>query len=777
MKTRIEWPTGRWTHSGCLVLAVVLCAGANARAQDPEVPMYPPSDVRGIPSPSPSVPRPSVLLQPSVPPPGAGTYTPPAPTPAPGPPQASGGRPSFVPAPAQSYPGYPAPQAGSAAATPQPQTIVQTIVVPVPEGVSAPPVTATPSPAPATQPERYVGSPAIVFDGEENEHSRPEASVVPPPDPAQLLQWKDYEALLPIIESERNSPLASAVGWSLYNDNHIESAKQYFLAALGYSETNYEAAYGLALCLMRQNQYEQAEQVARWRLAEYPQMASVLGDIDNARAVQAYERGDYSRTISLYEQVKRYRPLSRNEQIVLAWCYFHQRDEARATAEFERLYREQPDSYSAQGLYASLARQKKWSELETLARTVGGPIEPLYQRYVGQRYYEAGLYANALRTLPPNFKESHGLEGYTSDSAHLLAFGRHRSGDSGLSRLTEFRGLIGGSMWIWDTSKFTFNVSMISLFAGSLPDNADVGTVPFRGSTRYRHTPITSYDALFDFRLAWETEGFYSPFASIGITPAGAIVSPTVIGNLGVKGVQDWGVWAIEVFRDPKKESILSYVGIRDPYTGKAWGRVVENGARASVYVPFRENWAVSGTILGGFLEGENVESNGHFLVNGNLAYDFKNPNFEYLTLGPSITYEGYSENLSYFTYGQGGYFSPQYWLRGTVGSQFQTHQGRRFLVRGSAAVGVQTYNQQETPFFPLSDSRETFSQTQDTTYTAYVDVSGAVMLSDYFLLGGQALFNRTGDYTEGWAGLYLRCFFERRQGIFATDFLEFTRF
>lgn len=799
----LSWAIARVRLS---VLVSGLAISGSAFAQNHAIPAYPPQAVEGgapgvvAPAqPQAGGQRPAFLLQPAGPPPNADVYISPTPAPIPGPPQQQmlGGRPNFIPAAPpqqqmqQNY-GYSAP-VPVPSATP-PQTIVQKIELPFPDAVSAP-LNPTPSPIPLTggQPgdipnaapgqQPTAAAPTIVFDADQPgeagvDNAVPEPTPAPL-DPGAMLRERRYAELLPIIESERNSPLASAVGWSLYNANQFEPAKQYFLAAINYDDANYEAAYGLALTLLKQNQYDKAEQVARWRLNEYPQMASILGDIDNQRAVRAYESGDYARALTLYDQVKKYRPLSHNEEIVIAWSYFHQGDYTKSAAEFERLYRLQPDTYAAQGLYASLAKAKDWKKLEALANTLGGPLLPMYQQYVGQRYYSAGLYANALATLPKDFKGSSELEGYTSDTLHGLVFGRYKTGDEGLSQLSEFRSLLGGSMWFWNTSKFTLNVSVVSLFAGSLPKDADVGTVPFEGSTAYQYTPTTSYDALFDFLLSWEAEGFYSPYASIGITPAGALVEPTVIGNFGVRAIQDWGVWSVEAFRDPKKESILSYVGIRDPYTGNSWGRVVESGAKASVYAPIRDNWALSGTILGGFLDGENVEDNGHFMIAGNLTYNFESTAFEYLTLGPSLTYEAYTNNLSYFTYGQGGYFSPQYWVRGTVGSQFMTHQGKRYLLRGSAAVGIQTYNQEASPFFPLGDedSDAEFAENKATTYTAYVDVEGAVLLGDQFLLGGHVLFNKTGDYTEGWAGLYLRFFFEQRNSIFATDFMQFNRY
>ena len=50
-----------------------------------------------------------------------------------------------------------------------------------------------------------------------------------------------------------------------------------------------------------------------------------------------------------------------------------------------------------------------------------------------------------------------------------------------------------------------------------------------------------------------------------------------------------------------------------------------------------------------GIRDGDNVETNDHFAINLDLGYKIENPNFAYLTIGPSMGYEQFSKNLDFF--------------------------------------------------------------------------------------------------------------------------------
>jgi hypothetical protein len=211
-----------------------------------------------------------------------------------------------------------------------------------------------------------------------------------------------------------------------------------------------------------------------------------------------------------------------------------------------------------------------------------------------------------------------------------------------------------------------------------------------------------------------------------------------------------------------------------DPFTGDTWGRVTESGFKLSLFLPLQDQWSAYGELVGGVLDGENVDTNTHVRLTLAFNRQIEHPDFSYITIGPAFSFEHYSENLSYFTFGQGGYFSPDYLLQGTIGGHFLTKQGRRWLLKGDLDVGLQTYKQGTTAIFPLTDDISVYPQTDDQTFIATAGLAGMLQLTPRWALGGHLGYNRTADYSEFTAGLSLTYFFDPRSGLFISDFSTF---
>lgn len=683
-------------------------------------------------------------------------------------------RPSFLPSTEET----PVSSAGESE-----DTMVAQIELPVPKPVSeALQRDAEPDPSANSQEDLYkeggrwaqndATSPSIIFEDEQPGLRREPAPPPPAPDPGVLLKQKRYGELEPLVAQSRDAKLAAALGWSLYNENKFERASYWFQQALKWDDREYEAAYGLSLVLLRQKEYDKAEEVAKWRVAEYPRMRNVLGDVQTARAVAAYRAKNYKRSSQLFEEVRQYRTLTRDERIVQAWNEFHVGNVSAAGEQFVQLYEENPDKFAAGGVYAAYSRRKDWAGLEQVSKQYGGPLQEMYQRYVAQRYYDRGLYRRAYAAAPEKFPE---LQNITSPAVSAAAGVRFKSGDTGRSKLREIRGEASGVMYQNDFHRLSARIGLTSLDAGRLPEGELVGKAPLSGDRRYRHGTKTSYDSLVDVRLRYEHQGTeYSPYVELGISPAGGAVSPTVVGAAGMRADHEWGTWTGEVFRESIKESILSYTGMVDPFTGDTWGRVTESGLRLSLFLPMQDQWSAYGELVAGVLDGESVETNSH--VRFTLAFNrqIEHPDFSYITVGPAFTFEHYSENLSYFTFGQGGYFSPDYLFQGTIGGHFLTRQGRSWLLKGDLDVGLQTYKQGTTSVFPLDDDISVYPQTDDQTFIATAGLTGMLQLTPRWALGGQIGYNRTADYSEFTAGLSLTYFFDSRSGLFLSDFSTF---
>ena len=135
------------------------------------------------------------------------------------------------------------------------------------------------------------------------------------------------------------------------------------------------------------------------------------------------------------------------------------------------------------------------------------------------------------------------------------------------------------------------------------------------------------------------------------------------------------------------------------------------------------------------------------------------------------MDYEQYSKNLSQFTFGQGGYFSPEYLLQGALGLQFMTKEGQFYLLKGSATLGLQTYRQDASPVFPLENSTATFPAINTNTFIGSIRLDGLILLTSQLAAGITVKADKTANYEEYSVGVILRYFFEPRGGLFSTDF------
>lgn len=620
----------------------------------------------------------------------------------------------------------------------------------------------TPQPTPQSTPQpvvprRVIPRPTPVVE---------EAETLP--DVQTLLKQKRFAEVEPIATDQQDGGLARALGWGYYNAHSYARGAKWFQTAVQWNEDDYEAAYGLALCLTRQGEYDKAEQMARWRLEQYPAMRKVLGDLATQRAMAAYKRKEYRQSLQLFAEVETYRALSRDEQIVEAWCYFQTGDYTKAAQEFETLYVAKQDSFAASGVYASEAKLKNWTRIAELSKTYDGPLAALYETYIVQRYYDHRLYANVQALAPQKYPE---LQGYTSPVVAATGFGRFKSGDPGTSQLTEYRADAMGSFYQGDINRFSLDIGASYLNAGSLPQGAFIGQVPLTGPRVYQFAPKTTSGALVDLRAGYQRSGFYTPTVELGISPVGGALDPTLVGKAGLTGIEDWGNWDVSLYRNSVKQSLLSYTGFKDPYSGVAWGRVSEDGLSVSAYDNLAGGWGLYGQFGISILEGENVETNNHLSLAISLNRQIDNPNFTFLTVGPAFSFEHYAQNQDFFTFGQGGYFSPNYVAQGAVAFRFMTKEARNYLLKGEVLAGLQTYEQDSAPIFPLSNSVASYPGSTASTFIATARIAGLFLLTPQWAVGASVDYSKTANYSEFTAAAFLRFFFEQRAGLFGTDF------
>ncbi|EIY5094953.1 MULTISPECIES: cellulose biosynthesis protein BcsC [Klebsiella] len=256
----------------------------------------------------------------------------------------------------------------------------------------------------------------------------------------------------------------------------------------------------------------------------------------------------------------------------------------------------------------------------------------------------------------------------------------------------------------------------------------------------------------------------------IGSTPLGQDLNTVVGGVKWSPKLTNYLSLILTGERRSLTDSLLSYVGLKDAYSGKNWGQVTKNGGTLQLsYDDGDAGFYVGG---GGYSYlGQNVASNTSINANAGVYLRPYHDEYRQLQAGLSMSYMDYSKNLSYFTYGQGGYFSPQNYVSVSLPVSL-TEKYDNWTMKLGGSVGYQSYSQDKSAYFPTNSewqqtletavsngfAKEAYYSATSKSGIGYTLRAGAdYKVNKQMTLGGQIGYDTFGDYNESTAGLYIR--------------------
>ncbi|WP_297196943.1 cellulose biosynthesis protein BcsC [uncultured Pluralibacter sp.] len=258
--------------------------------------------------------------------------------------------------------------------------------------------------------------------------------------------------------------------------------------------------------------------------------------------------------------------------------------------------------------------------------------------------------------------------------------------------------------------------------------------------------------------------------ADIGSTPLGEDLSTLVGGVKWSPKLTNYLTLILTGERRSLTDSLLSYVGIKDDYSGKRWGQVTKNGGMAQLSYDDGDAGFYFGA--GGYsYNGKNVKSNNSVNASAGLYMRPWHDDYRTLQAGLNMSYMDFSKNLSYFTYGQGGYFSPQNYVSVSLPVDL-TEKYNNWTMRLGGSVGYQSYTQDKSPYFPTRPdwqnslesavaggfAKEAYYDSSSESGIGYTVRAGAdYKVNKQVTIGGQVGYDTFGDYNESTAGLYFR--------------------
>ncbi len=619
---------------------------------------------------------------------------------------------------------------------------------------------------------------------------------------------KAVELLTSALTIRRDAALATHLGWYRYKQKKLKSSLAWFEKANRWHPTNEEAAYGLALASRDLNKTADVKMIAK-RFPLSKRLQHLNGNILLADGWQALKEGDLKTSRNLAVLAGDTLGSTRSLSELNAWLDYGDGEYSSAANAFEKLYQFRAEPSVGRGMVLSYSALK---DRNALARLRGLSDELLLEelsKIASQEEYYNKSFLAAYQS-DPDYSDT--LRNIDSPSVEVGMVFRHRPGDDGLDQLDVELQPVAAATYNHNIHQFRFQASRLRLTNGH-PDNCvPVGSLAIQigcaseaslvpggsavdidTSAAYVQSPTTVVEAT-AYELAYSMDGRISPYFSIGLTPDGPVGRAFSFRG-GLEHQLSWLNYRLEGFSQPVKESILSYTGMNDPYSNRQWGRVLKSGGSIDLHYKPNEDWRLTGQLTGAVFNGKGVADNWMISGTTGLAYSIDIPEFDYLTVGPTVTLQHYDENLNHYTLGHGGYFSPDFYANTGLGLNFLTNEGQKYIAKGMLFGGYQYFDENKAPWFPTGspsgfsqnastvirkDGEILFSGTpfydgnQDDGISFSAEVKGAVLVHPHLQYGGGFFARKTADYEDYGAGIYLRVFLSPRKASFSTDLPNF---
>ncbi|MHA3365689.1 cellulose synthase complex outer membrane protein BcsC [Yersinia enterocolitica] len=263
--------------------------------------------------------------------------------------------------------------------------------------------------------------------------------------------------------------------------------------------------------------------------------------------------------------------------------------------------------------------------------------------------------------------------------------------------------------------------------------------------------------------MGWQNDHWAT---DIGTTPMGFEVVD-VVGGLAYSNSWNHIGWTATASRRPLSSSLLAFAGTRDPNTNVTWGGVRASGVSLGTSYDRGEANGVWSDLSYHYLTGKNVADNQRLRFMTGYYYKLINEDNRRLTVGLNGMWWHYQKDLSGYTLGQGGYYSPQKYLSLAIPVNYrQRTDNWSWELGGSVSLSHSATNDRAR--YPLqsllNNSIKSISDRNDLDYGDSSNGVGYTLralierrLSSHWTLGAGVDIQQAKDYTPSHALIYLR--------------------
>jgi tetratricopeptide (TPR) repeat protein len=566
----------------------------------------------------------------------------------------------------------------------------------------------------------------------------------------------------------------SALAWYRFHRGEYGEAEIIFVRLLEQDPDNPSYALGLGYARLNAGNPDQAlEPLDRSRIAETPETRQLRQQVYRRQAARAYHSAQWDRTVEHAEKLLALDPGDDDAKELLAWTRYRQGrpEDARPLMEDRFAARPSPSlAAGLMGIYEAAGDEDRAYDMAD--RLAHGPHSDA-RASMGPYFFERGAPITAAQ-IDPNPERCY----LNADSPRLEAFLYHRS--------KQADGKFGDLEETAIPITFAYPTALGQAWSASITpkylSGSGGGSIPAAGRY-YRFlngAPKQQEweDSLFVVQpeIGFAMEGRLHLEARLGSTPFNAPVDPTPTFGARVSGTD----WYVDIHRCNLKDSILSYVGQKDPYSNDEWGRVTRNGITAGKTWPLEGNWWVSGAAGYDYFMGDSVWDNQAVHLDAAFGQTLLFDRDEF-SFGLFFTAQHFRRNSDFYTYGHGGYYSPE--LMTMIGPfvRYRTAVCRDYWFDVQASAGWLHQRLDSSPFYPLFDENTAgfrpeaaaeangeYDSDLDNKLGVNLRLQGMKLLTPHLAVGGFASIDNSADFIEWTAGVGLQIFFEP-QNLFWT--------
>ncbi|HYA65344.1 MAG TPA: cellulose synthase subunit BcsC-related outer membrane protein, partial [Burkholderiaceae bacterium] len=279
--------------------------------------------------------------------------------------------------------------------------------------------------------------------------------------------------------------------------------------------------------------------------------------------------------------------------------------------------------------------------------------------------------------------------------------------------------------------------------------------------------------------VAEQAQGFSAEFGwrgedrrfDLGVVGAGFKV-PNVVGAWRESATWHDTDVSAELSRRVLTASLLSYAGAADPVTGAIWGGVTDTALTLRAARDLARDWNFSSSLSMGEVTGRNVLSNPNVQWRNVVDRDWIHRSDFRFSAGAVLSIWHYQYDQDFYSFGHGGYYSPQRYV--SLGIPIEVQGRRGALSYDLRAVPAWSWTYVQTaPYYPTDAGLQALAG--NPVYTSGTGTGGGPAGSiradieyrpaAHWSVGAWLNIDRSAYYAPNQFMIYLRYWLEPQSG------------